>query len=42
MCKGPLDNREDWVEAAELGRENETGCTMTYAFVDDKWAQTSV
>jgi hypothetical protein len=42
MGKGQLDNGEDWVEAAEVGRENEMVCTMTNALVDDKWAQTSV
>jgi hypothetical protein len=39
MCKGQLDNGEDLVEAAELGRENEAVCTLTDALVDDKWAQ---
>jgi hypothetical protein len=42
MCKGQLDNREDWVEAAELGRENETVCTLTDTLVDDKRSQMSV
>jgi hypothetical protein len=42
MCKGQLDNGEDWLEAAEVGRENETVCTMTDALVDDKRSQTSV
>jgi hypothetical protein len=42
MCKGQLDNGKDWVEAAEVGRENEMVCTMTDTLVDDKWAQTSV
>jgi hypothetical protein len=42
MCKGQLDNREDWVEAAELRRENEMVCTLTNALVDDKQSQTSV
>jgi hypothetical protein len=42
MCKGQLDNGEDWVEAAELRREDETVCTSTDAFVDDKRFQTSV
>jgi hypothetical protein len=42
MCKGQLDNREYWVEAAEVGRENEMVCTLTDALVDDKWSQTSV
>jgi hypothetical protein len=42
MCKGQLDDREDWVEAAELRREDETVCTLTDTFVDDKWSQTSV
>jgi hypothetical protein len=36
MGKGQLDNREDWVEAVEVGRENEMVCTMTDALVDDK------
>jgi hypothetical protein len=42
MCKGQLDHQEDWVEAAEVGREDETVCTPTDTFVDDKWSQTSV
>jgi hypothetical protein len=42
MCKEQLDNWEDWVEAAELGRENEAVCTLTDALVDNKWAQMSV
>jgi hypothetical protein len=42
MGKGQLDNGEDWVEAVEVGRENETVCTMTDALVDDKQAQMSV
>jgi hypothetical protein len=42
MCKGQLDNEEDWVEVAELGRENETVCTLTDALVDDNRAQTLV
>jgi hypothetical protein len=42
MGKGQLDNKEDWVKAAELRRENETVCTMTDALVDDERAQTSV
>jgi hypothetical protein len=42
MCKGQLDDREDWVEAAELRREDETVCTSTDTFVDDKRSQTSV
>jgi hypothetical protein len=42
MGKGQLDNMEDWVEAAEVGRENETVCTTTDGLVNDKWAQTSV
>jgi hypothetical protein len=42
MGKGQLDNGEDWVEAAEVGMENETVCTMTDALVNDKQAQTSV
>jgi hypothetical protein len=42
MCKGQLDNGEDWVEAAELRRENETVCTLTDVLVDDKWSQMSV
>jgi hypothetical protein len=36
ICRGQLDNGKDWVEAAEVGRENETVCTMTDALVDDK------
>jgi hypothetical protein len=36
MCKGQLDHGEDWVEAAEVGREDEMH------LVDDKWSQTSV
>jgi hypothetical protein len=39
MCKGQLDNGEDWVEAAEVGRENETVYTMTDTLVDNEWAQ---
>jgi hypothetical protein len=42
MCKGQLDNEENWVEAAELRREDETVCTSTNTFVDDKWSQVSV
>jgi hypothetical protein len=42
MCKGQLDDREDWVEAAELRREDETVCNSTDTFVDGKWSQTSV
>jgi hypothetical protein len=42
MCKGQIDDREDWVEAAELRREDETVCTSTDTFVDDKWSQASV
>jgi hypothetical protein len=42
MCKRQLDNGEDWVEAAEVGRENEMVCTLTDALVDNKCAQTSV
>jgi hypothetical protein len=42
MCKGQLDDREDWVEAAELRREDETVCTLTDTFVDNKRSQTSV
>jgi hypothetical protein len=43
MCKGQLDDREDWVEEeAELRREDETVCTSTDTFVDDKWSQMSV
>jgi hypothetical protein len=42
MCKGQLDDREDWVEAAELRREDETVCTSTDTFVDDKRSQMSV
>jgi hypothetical protein len=42
MCKGQLDNGEDWVEVVELGREDETVCTLTNALVDDKQAQTLV
>jgi hypothetical protein len=38
MCKGQLDNRKDWVEAAEVRRENETVCTMTDTLVNDKQA----
>jgi hypothetical protein len=36
MCKGQLDNGEDWVEVAELRRENETVCTLTDALVNNK------
>jgi hypothetical protein len=36
MCKGQLDNGEDWMEAAEVGRENEMVCTMTNALVNDE------
>jgi hypothetical protein len=39
MCKGQLDNGEDWVEAAELRRENETVCTLTDTLPDDKRSQ---
>jgi hypothetical protein len=42
MCKGQLDHGEDWVEVAEVGREDETVCTLTDALVDDKQSQTSV
>jgi hypothetical protein len=42
MCKGQLDHGEDWVEAAEVGREDEMVCTLTDALVDDKQAQMSV
>jgi hypothetical protein len=42
MCKRQLDNGEDWVEVAEVGRENETVCTMTDTLVNDKQAQVSV
>jgi hypothetical protein len=39
MCKEQLDNREDWVEVAEVGREDETVCTMANTPVNDKQAQ---
>jgi hypothetical protein len=39
MCKGQLDHGEDWVEAAEVGRENEMVCTLTDTLVDDKRSQ---
>jgi hypothetical protein len=42
MYKGQLDNGEDWVEATEVGRENEMVCTVTDTLVDDEWAQMSV
>jgi hypothetical protein len=42
MCKGQLDNGEDWVEVEEVGRENESVCTMTDALINDKQAQTLV
>jgi hypothetical protein len=42
MCKGQLDDGEDWVEVAELRREDEMVCTSTDTFVDDEWSQTSV
>jgi hypothetical protein len=42
MCKGHLDNGEDWVEVAELRREKEMVCPLTDALVNDKQSQTSV
>jgi hypothetical protein len=42
VCRGQLDNGEDWVETVEVGRKNKMVCTSTDALVDDKWAQTSV
>jgi hypothetical protein len=42
MCKGQLDNGDDWVEAAELRRENETVCTLTDTLVKGKQSQMSV
>jgi hypothetical protein len=42
MCKGQLDNGEDWVEVVELRREDETVCTSTDTFVDNKQSQALV
>jgi hypothetical protein len=42
MCRGQLDNGEDWVETVDVGRENEMVYTLTDTLVNDKQAQTSV
>jgi hypothetical protein len=42
MCKGQLDDGKDWVEAAELRREDETVCISTDVLVNNKQSQTSV
>jgi hypothetical protein len=38
MCKGQLDHWEDWVEAAEVGRESKAECTMAGTGFNDKRA----
>jgi hypothetical protein len=42
MCKGQLDNREDWVEEAKVGGESEVVCAVADAGFNNKRAKTSV
>jgi hypothetical protein len=38
MCKGQLDNREDWVEVAKVGGESEAVCAMADTGFNDERA----